>query len=145
MVPMQFGRSTAINLQRLVHAVCLQYGITLERIATAVSDGASNVIKVSVPAHSCAAHMCAQWQRLLCTYGEWCYVHRAHLCAVDGLSALTVVGELDAVCVQLQQVQFVRTMHILRNNNMIAYGHIKLIRIQKVDLLQLFYSQPHTA
>jgi hypothetical protein len=48
MVPMAFGRSTAVNLQQLVRHFAKQYGIQMQRIASAASDGASNMIKVSV-------------------------------------------------------------------------------------------------
>ena len=137
MIPMSFGRSTAVNLQLLVQCVCLQYGITFDRVVSAVSDGASNCIKVSICSFT-RIHSCTQWQRLLSVFGEWCVVHKGHLVAIDGLAALPAVAELDDVCAQLQSIQFVRMMHSIRNQNMNQFGAIRLLHIQKVNYFIVF-------
>jgi hypothetical protein len=79
------------------------------------------------------AHDCAQWTRLLNVYGEWCCVHRAHLCALAALSILPLVDELDTVCTTIQQVTFVRAMCIAPQQNE-TWTDIKLVRVQKVRL-----------
>jgi hypothetical protein len=54
------------------------------------------------------------------------------LVAVDGLSLVPTVAELDYVCTQMNTVAFVRVMRTVRNQNMEQFGAVKLVRVVKV-------------